>query len=97
MWIYYEKGKGFKLYPIHVREYKSKEELLKLLSCNSFDILSWRTEDVYYPVMNLILRVLAMLKVVKLQPGFLFEAISRCSHPSVSHSFTIYHSEKVLL
>jgi len=69
-WIYYEKGKGFKLDPTHVREYKSEEEFLKLLSYNGFDILSWRTEDVRYPIIDLILRVLAMLKIVKLQPDF---------------------------
>ena len=43
-WVYYEKGKGFKPDPTHVREYKSEEELLELLKRNSFTIEKWRTE-----------------------------------------------------
>lgn len=68
-YIYRNNGK-FRLDPTHVREYSSKEEFLSLLKRNGFEIISWRTTNVSYPIMDLIVRVL--IKVGKLKPDPLF-------------------------
>lgn len=70
LWIYYERGKGFKLDPTHVREYKSEEEFLELLKRNGFTINCWRTKVVSYPIIDLVLRALIKAGLVKPSPDF---------------------------
>ena len=64
-WIYWKKG--FKLDPTHVREYPSKEEFLNLLKRSGFEIVDWRTENVSYPLIDLIVRT--SIKAGKIEPN----------------------------
>ena len=70
VWVYYERGRGFKLDPTHVREYRSEQEFLNLLRRNGFKIVEFRSEGVKYPVMDLLLRLLMKLNLLKLSPDF---------------------------
>ncbi len=67
-WVYYEKGKGFKLDPTHVKEYRSKEEFLGLLEEVGFKVKKYNISEIWYPITDLILRVLSKLKIIKLVP-----------------------------
>ena len=69
-WIYYERGKGFKLDPTHVREYKSEKEFLELLERNGFLVERWKVEGIHYPMIDLILRALRKIGLVKPSPDF---------------------------
>ena len=70
VWVYYERGREFKLDPTHVREYRSEQEFLDLLRRNGFKVIEFRSEGVKYPVMDLLLRLLMKLNLLKLSPDF---------------------------
>ncbi|ENN96227.1 methyltransferase type 11 [Methanocaldococcus villosus KIN24-T80] len=67
-WIYWKNG--FKLDPTHVREYMSEEEFLNLLENNGFMVKEFKTSPIRYPIMDLILRGLIKLNIIKPDPAF---------------------------
>jgi len=67
-WIYW--NNGFKLDPTHVREYRSPEEFLNLLKSERFQIMRWETNKVSYPILDLMLRGLIKVGLVKASPDF---------------------------
>ena len=73
IWVYYEKGKGFKLDPTHVREYRSEREFLNLLKENGFKVIEYRSEGVRYPIVDLIIRFLMKLGALKSYSDFYYK------------------------
>ena len=73
VWVYYEKGKGFKLDPTHVREYRSEQEFLDLLRRSGFDVVEFKSKGVKYPIMDPFLRLLMKLGLLKVSPDFYFK------------------------
>jgi len=73
IWVYYEKGKRFKLDPTHVREYRSEREFLNLLKENVFEVIEYRSEGVRYPIMDLIVRFLIKLGALKSYSDFYYK------------------------
>jgi SAM-dependent methyltransferase len=67
-WIYW--NKGFRLDPTHVREYKSKEEFLSLLEDSGFEIERYDIKGVWYPVTDLLIRILIKAGIVQPSPDF---------------------------
>ena len=70
MFGYTTRGGGFKLDPTYVREYRSEQEFLDLLRSNGFEIIEFRSEGVRYPIMDLLLRLLMKLNLLKVSPDF---------------------------
>ena len=70
VWVYYKRGKGFKLDPTHVREYGSEQEFLDLLRKNEFKVIGYKSEGVRYPVMDLLLRLSMKLGLLKVSSDF---------------------------
>jgi len=67
-WIYWKNG--FKLDPTHMREYTNVEEFLNLVKNNGFNITEWKSKDVSYPLLDLIIRFLIKVHLVKPSPDF---------------------------
>jgi 2-polyprenyl-3-methyl-5-hydroxy-6-metoxy-1,4-benzoquinol methylase len=67
-WIYWKNG--FKLDPTHIREYKNAEEFLNLVENSGFNIIKWGSQDVSYPILDLIVRLLIRVNLVRPSPDF---------------------------
>ena len=70
VWVYYEGGRGFKLDPTHVREYRSEWEFLDLLERRGFEVIEYRSRGVRYPSMDLLLRLLMKLGLLRISSDF---------------------------
>jgi ubiquinone/menaquinone biosynthesis C-methylase UbiE len=67
-WIYW--NKGFKLDPTHVREYSSDQQFINLLRKTGFKVIKVETKNVTYPLIDLIIRLLIYLGLIKPQSDF---------------------------
>lgn len=67
-WIYWKNG--FKLDVTHVREYRTEEEFLNILKNNGFGIIEWKIDNVSYPILDLLIRLLIRLNLVEPSPSF---------------------------
>ena len=64
IYIYRNNGK-FVLDPTHIREYKSPQEIEYLFKKNSLKILKLNIKQTYFPVLDLFIRILNKLNIVK--------------------------------
>lgn len=67
-WIYWKDR--FKLDPTHIREYKNAEEFPNLVKKSGFDIIKRGSQDVPYPILDLIVRLLIRVNLVRPSPDF---------------------------
>lgn len=66
MYFYFRDG-AFRLDPTHVREYTSSNEFINLVSSSSFDIMEVKSENVMFPLLDLIIRFFIKFGIA--QPG----------------------------
>jgi hypothetical protein len=64
VYFYFRDG-SFKLDPTHVREYSSADEFLGLIVNNGFEVVSVRTEQIMFPILDLFMRLLVRVGLVK--------------------------------
>lgn len=67
-WIYW--NRGFRVNPTHLREYKRESEFISLLEKEGFKVKQWYSSPTYYPLLDLLLRFLASMKLLKISPNF---------------------------
>ena len=69
IYFYYKNG-SFKLDPSHVREYKSVDEFVDLVTSKGFEVICVRTRQVMFPLLDVIYRLLVYLHFLYPDPNF---------------------------
>lgn len=64
MYFYFKDG-SFKLDPTHIREYRSTDELVRLIVSKGFEVICVKTRPVMYPLLDMIMRLLIKLGFMK--------------------------------
>ena len=69
LWIYCRKG-AVRLDPTHIREYRSEEEFLATVRKPGFKILNVIVKPVKYSILNVGLRLLSKMKILRIDSEF---------------------------
>lgn len=67
---FYFKDGSFRLDPTHVREYSSIDEFLHLIEDRGFEVINARAQQVMYPLLDLLTRLLGEVGLLKVNVRF---------------------------